>query len=133
MFDEDEEIEVTPTSMTAEQIKAAESARIAEQTKVFLTNGGSITVVEPYKNFQHAEAVRPITPLEDMALKKRLGLKASTALNLFYRPEKGLWQADFELSFLGLFASQEEAVQAIKAEADKMFKRTTVTRHKLAR
>jgi len=132
MFDEDEEIEVTPAALTAEQIKAAESARIAEQTKAFLANGGSITEVEPHKNFQHAEAVRPMTQQEDLALKKRLGLKASTALKLFYRPEKGLWQADFALSFLGLFASQEEAAQAIKNKADEMFKRPIVTRHKLA-
>lgn len=133
MFDEDdEEIEVTPAALTAEQIKAAESARIAEQTKVFLAAGGKITVVEPYKNAQHAEAIRPMTQQEDLALKKRLGLKASTSIKLFYRPEKGLWQAEFALSFLGLFASQEEAAQAIKAKADEIFKRPRVTRHKLA-
>jgi hypothetical protein len=127
----DEKIDATPAALTAEQIKAAERARIAEQTKAFLASGGRITVVEPYKNAQHVEAIRPMTQQEDLALKKRLRLKASTALKLFYRPEKGMWQADFALSFLGLFASQEEAAQAIKAKADEMFKRTTVTRHKL--
>ena len=131
MFDEDEEIEVTPAALTAEQIKAAESARIAEQTKAFLANGGKVISV-PTNKHSHVEAYRrPATQQEDLALKKRLGLKASDNIRLYFRPEQGKWHAEFGLQFLGLFTEEADAENAIKAKALKVFP-PTVTRHKLA-
>ena len=103
------------------ELKETERLEIERQTLAFQRKGGTVVEVSPYANAENKSAFRPMTQLEEMAVKTRCGLRANAKMTLIYRPQERLWHATLSNWSLGLFPSQLSAEDAIRAKAKEVF------------
>lgn len=103
------------------ELKEAERVEIERQTLLFQKKGGKVVEVSSYANAENVPAFRPLTQLEEMAVKTRCGLRANAKMTLIYRPEERLWLATLGNWSLGLFPSQLSAEDAIRAKSKVVF------------
>lgn len=103
------------------ELKENERLEIERQTLVFQKKGGAVVEVSSYANAENKSAFRPMTQLEEMAVKTRCGLRANAKMTLIYRPQERLWHATLGIASLGLHPTQELAEIAISKQAKLVF------------